>query len=82
MCEWHESPEPKLLQRLLESKTPEARAYAAGTLARWADRLPPEFDAIEKLADLAHDEDPRRCASARSSRQATSSVRSPSVVES
>jgi putative heme-binding domain-containing protein len=59
VCEWHEAPEPKFLERMLTSKAPEARAYAAGTLARWADRLPPEFDAVEKLADLAHDEDPR-----------------------
>ncbi|MDR3404665.1 MAG: HEAT repeat domain-containing protein [Chthoniobacter sp.] len=59
VCEWHESPEPALLEKLLTAKTPEARAYAAGTVARWADQLPPKFDAVEKLADLAHDEDPR-----------------------
>ncbi|EDY18971.1 membrane-bound dehydrogenase domain protein [Chthoniobacter flavus Ellin428] len=59
VCEWHESPQPELLQRVLASKAPEARAYAASTLARWADRLPPQFDVVEKLADLAHDEDPR-----------------------
>ncbi|MEZ0254110.1 MAG: PVC-type heme-binding CxxCH protein [Chthoniobacter sp.] len=57
--EWLEAPEPALLQKLLESKTPEARAYAAGTVARWSDRLPAQFDAVEKLSDLAHDEDPR-----------------------
>jgi putative heme-binding domain-containing protein len=59
VCEWLESPEPALLQRVLTAKTPEARAYAAHTLARWSDRLPPEFNVVEKLADLAHDEDPR-----------------------
>jgi putative heme-binding domain-containing protein len=59
VCEWLDSPQPELLHRVLASKTPEARAYAAGTIARWADRLPPQFDAMEKLADLALDEDPR-----------------------
>ncbi len=59
VCEWHESPEPALLERLLTSKVPEARAYAASTVTRWVDRLPPQFDAVEKLSDLAHDEDPR-----------------------
>jgi putative heme-binding domain-containing protein len=59
VCEWQDAPEPELLQRLLTSKEPQARAYAAGTVARWADRLLPKFDAVERLADLAHDEDPR-----------------------
>ncbi|MEP6673201.1 MAG: HEAT repeat domain-containing protein [Chthoniobacter sp.] len=59
VCEWQDSPEPTLLGRVLNAKTPELRAYAAGTLGRWVDRLPPNFDAVEKLADLALDEDPR-----------------------
>ena len=37
--EAHEAPEPALLKRVLAAKTPEARAYAAATLARWANRL-------------------------------------------
>ena len=57
--EAHESLELPLLRRVLASKTPEARAYAAGALARWADRLPPSFDPLEPLADLALDADPR-----------------------
>jgi putative heme-binding domain-containing protein len=48
-----------LLKRTLAAKSPEARAYAAATLARWADRLPVEFETVETLADLAHDADPR-----------------------
>ena len=57
--EAHETVELPLLKRVLEAKRPEARAYAAGTLARWADRFPPEFDPLEKLADFALDPDPR-----------------------
>ena len=52
--EWHEAPEPKLLRELLRAEEPGIRAYAAGTLARWHDRLPADFNAIEALADLAH----------------------------
>jgi len=76
VCEWLDTPEQTLLQRVLSSKTPEARASAAGTLAHWADRLPlskedfkerigdfylggDPWGALEKLADLAHDDDPR-----------------------
>jgi len=59
VCEWHETPEPALLKKVLGAQNAEARAYAAGTLARWADRLPPDFGVVEKLADLAHDPDPR-----------------------
>jgi putative heme-binding domain-containing protein len=57
--EAHETVELPLLKRGLSAKTPEARAYAAGTLARWADRLPAVFDPLEKLAELALDADPR-----------------------
>lgn len=57
--EAHESVEVPLLKQVLAAKTPEARAYAAATLARWADRLPLEFETVETLADLAHDADPR-----------------------
>jgi putative heme-binding domain-containing protein len=54
----HEAVELPLLKRVL-ARTPEARAYAAATLGRWADRLPPDFDPLEPLADFAHDTDPR-----------------------
>lgn len=57
--EWHETVEVPLLRKLLTSKNADARAYAVATVARWADRLPPQFDTIETLADLAHDENPR-----------------------
>jgi putative heme-binding domain-containing protein len=54
-----EVPEPKLLKQLLAAKSEHARAYATMTLGRWGDRLPSDFDAIDALADLAHDENPR-----------------------
>lgn len=57
--EAHETVEVPLLKRALAAKSPEARAYAAATLARWADRMPAEFETVETLADLAHDADPR-----------------------
>jgi putative heme-binding domain-containing protein len=57
--EAHETVEVPLLDRVLAAKTPEARAYAAATLARWADRLPADYDPLQPLADLAHDADPR-----------------------
>ena len=57
--EAHEVVDVPLLKRTLAAKSPEARAYAAATLARWADRLPLEFETVETLADLAHDADPR-----------------------
>ncbi len=57
--EAHETVDIPLLKRVLAAKTPEARAYAAGTLARWADRLPLTFDPLEQLATLALDPDPR-----------------------
>ena len=57
--EWHEAPEPALLREILKSKEAGARAYAAGALARWFERLSADFNAIEALADLANDKDAR-----------------------
>ena len=59
LFEAHETIEVSLLRRVLDAKTPEARAYAAGTVARWADRLPPSISAAEELARLARDADSR-----------------------
>ena len=72
--EAHEKVDLPLLKRVLAAKTPAARAYAAATLARWAERLDAlagvtgkggadapghGFDPLEPLVDLAHDSDPR-----------------------
>jgi putative heme-binding domain-containing protein len=57
--EAHETVDIPLVKRVLAAKTPEARAYAANTLARWADRLPLTFDPLEQLSALALDPDPR-----------------------
>ena len=57
--EWHESPEPALLARLLGAAKPDVRAYAAGVAARWADRLATGPDALALLAPLISDENPR-----------------------
>lgn len=59
VSEARETVDAELLSKVLKSKSPDARAYAAATLSRWADRLPIEFPVIETLADLAHDEHPR-----------------------
>lgn len=59
LFEAHETVDSMLLRRVLAATTPEARAYAAGTLARWADRLPPTFPVFEELTRLARDADPR-----------------------
>jgi len=59
ILEAHETVDVQLLSKVLKSRNPDARAYAASTLARWADRLPADFPAVESLADLAHDEHPR-----------------------
>jgi putative heme-binding domain-containing protein len=59
VLEAHETIDVPLLSKVLKSKSPDARAFAAATIARWADRLPIEFPAIETLADLAHDDHPR-----------------------
>jgi hypothetical protein len=56
LCESHEIIEPALLKRLLVAKEPDARAYAAGVVARWADRLD---QPLELLAALIRDEHPR-----------------------
>ena len=50
-------PAPKSVLTL--RRRPRPAPTPLGTLARWADRLPSEFNVVEKLADLAHDEDPR-----------------------
>jgi putative heme-binding domain-containing protein len=54
-----ERPEPALVKRSLRAKEPRLRAYAAGTLARWWDRMPADFDVVDALSDLAHDPEPR-----------------------
>jgi putative heme-binding domain-containing protein len=59
VLEAHETVDVSLLSKVVKSKTPDARAYAAATIARWADRLPIDFPTVETLADLAHDENPR-----------------------
>jgi putative heme-binding domain-containing protein len=57
--EWHESPAPALLARLLGAAKPDIRAYAAGVVARWADRLATGPDALALLTPLVSDENPR-----------------------
>lgn len=59
LIEAHNAVEPAILKMALAAKTPDLRAYAAAVLARWVDRLPLDFPAIETLADFAHDEHPR-----------------------
>ena len=57
--EWHESPAPALLARLLGAAKADVRAYAAGVAARWADRLATGPDALALLTPLISDENPR-----------------------
>ena len=57
--EWHESPAPALLARLLGAAKPDVRAYAAGVAGRWADRLGTGPDALALLTPLVSDENPR-----------------------
>ena len=57
--EWHESPAPALLARLLGAAKADVRAYAAGVVARWADRLSTGPDALALLTPLVADENPR-----------------------
>ncbi len=57
--EWHESPEPALLARLLRAEKSDVRAYAAGVAARWADRLATGPDALALLTPLVSDGNPR-----------------------
>jgi putative heme-binding domain-containing protein len=51
-----DTPEPKLLERLLESPTAEVRAAAARVAGEWAGQLP---DAAARVAPLATDDHPR-----------------------
>ena len=55
----HETPAPAVLEAVLAAKTPEARAVAAATMARWDGRLPGGFDITGRLNRLAVDPDPR-----------------------
>jgi putative heme-binding domain-containing protein len=59
ILEAHETVHVSILRQALRAATPDVRAFAAGSISRWADRLPPEFDGLEALADLAHDDHPR-----------------------
>ncbi|MBM3837787.1 MAG: c-type cytochrome [Verrucomicrobia bacterium] len=52
----HEAVEPGLLARLCRAKEAGARAYAAGVVGAWADRLP---DPLALLRPLVADEHPR-----------------------
>lgn len=54
--ETHDVVEPTLLKRLATAKEPNARAYAAGTVARWANHLDQPLDL---LAPLIRDDHPR-----------------------
>jgi glucose/arabinose dehydrogenase len=54
--ETHEVVEPHLLRRLLEARDYRARAYAAGVIGHWQDRLD---GALELLARRVVDEHPR-----------------------
>jgi len=55
LFEAHETVDVNLLRHVIDAKTPEVRAYAAGTIARWADRLPSTMSAIPELTRLAQD---------------------------
>ena len=52
----HETPAPKLLERLCHAQNPNARAFAASTIGAWAEALP---DPLALLAPLAADVNPR-----------------------
>jgi azurin/glucose/arabinose dehydrogenase len=54
--QWHNVVNTNLLQRLLHSPRPEARAAAARVLCYWRDRVP---DALARFKRLADDENPR-----------------------
>ncbi len=54
--ETHEVVEPNLLKSRLAAKEPNVRAYAAGVVGRWADRL---SQPLNLLAPLIHDTHPR-----------------------
>jgi putative heme-binding domain-containing protein len=50
----HEVVEPALLARLCRAKNPGARAYAAGVVGAWADRLPDPLALLRPLVADAH----------------------------
>ncbi|MDB5301972.1 MAG: hypothetical protein JWO87_3635, partial [Phycisphaerales bacterium] len=52
----HGAVEPEMLARLCRARTPGARAYAAGVVGAWADRLD---DPLSLLRAMSADEDPR-----------------------
>lgn len=54
-----ESPDYPVLDRALRAATPELRAYAVATLARWADRLPAAAAVPGRLEALGADPDAR-----------------------
>src|SRR6266404_3427456 len=54
--QWHNVPDAELLNRLLRSPEPRARAAAARVLCYWRERVP---DAIELFKKLADDENAR-----------------------
>jgi putative heme-binding domain-containing protein len=51
-----DAPNPPLIDRLLKAHEPDARAYAAGAIARWQNELP---DPLASLKTLVADEHPR-----------------------
>jgi putative heme-binding domain-containing protein len=52
--ECHEVVETALLKRLLTAKEPNARAYAAAVIARWADRIDQPLDLLVPLVGDGH----------------------------
>ncbi len=56
VCQAHEVVQPDLLARLCRATTPGARAYAAGVVGAWADRL---SGPLALLRPLVADENPR-----------------------
>jgi glucose/arabinose dehydrogenase/plastocyanin len=54
--QWHNVVDPALLERMLNSPEPRARAAATRVLCYWRDRLP---DALSLIAQRAVDENPR-----------------------
>jgi HEAT repeat protein len=51
-----DAPNPPLIERLLKAHEPDARAYAAGAIARWQDDLQ---EPLASLKTLVADEHPR-----------------------
>jgi putative heme-binding domain-containing protein len=54
VCQSHEAVEPELLARLCAAGRPGARAYAAGVVGAWADRLPDPLALLRPLVADAH----------------------------